>query len=897
MLAAWDCTLAAPNLTFQKLHGRWTQTPTGYFLGSDHGSVAINDKWIAAGAQTADEQATNQGAVQIFNALTGAWVRKLLPPTLTADQRFGSSVLLSGDLVIIGARGGSIAGQVFVFNAATGKLVRTIIPSGTASGDFFGYAMALQGDLLAVSALTAQQVWLFSLSTGFQQGPPLVAGDPNASSAFGTALAMEGELLLVGAPGADSDRGAGYLFSVANPVVPTQLNKIMPTLATAGDYTGTAVALHQGRALLGCQLDDGAGTVKAVNTRDLAFPTPEVMSPQVGTTEFGSYLAAADGTVVAAGFSPGNVQLFQVSDNTLQQVITPPDLPSQVGALALNGSTLVVGDPFNDDQGTNNGALYLIKKVALPLAFQTVAAKGDFAPGAANCSFASFSDMTLNGPAAYATGFSGAGSGGGKDKGVWRDNGLPNLHMKSRTPLLPQPAPTVASVSQPLLKGYDGVSNPAINEALIFRATLSGSGVTSITNQAIFRSLITSSAPAPELLFRTGTHLPTVNGTGRKPVSFGQLSVPDVDNSVVFAARQMLNAAAPVISKTNDSALFWYDHGNVESLPLIPAVPPSLIIISEGDGTPLGTLGEPTGHFAYRRDHLLFSAALTSGPVTQNQALFRKTSQAAILTGIATKGLDLVPDSDGNGQAGITFSSFLAESLDGAEKGVIRATIQGSGVTSATNEGLWQVGNAAVGRRLAQKGNLLNGAKVTSFKAFWSAKDQGVVWLKLSGTGVTAVNDYAVVVTQIGAPVDGEPLILMREGDPAPGYSPAKIGSILSVEVEPSSGQYVILATLTGVPASKNLALFRGHSAATLTSSAHQVLRKPVPVLRKGDLFDNQTSPVKSISITTNSRTAAGAGGVGLASMIDTASTNSPAKIIFVITYENGSTRLVRGNP
>jgi hypothetical protein len=75
------------------------------------------------------------------------------------------------------------------------------------------------------------------------------------------------------------------------------------------------------------------------------------------------------------------------------------------------------------------------------------------------------------------------------------------------------------------------------------------------------------------------------------------------------------------------------------------------------------------------------------------------------------------------------------------------------------------------------------------------------------------------------------------------------------------------------------------------------VLRKPVPVLRKGDLFDNQTSLVKSISITTNSRTAAGAGGVGLASMIDTASTNSPAKIIFVITYENGSTRLVRGNP
>ena len=469
--------------------------------------------------------------------------------------------------------------------------------------------------------------------------------------------------------------------------------------------------------------------------------------------------------------------------------------------------------------------------------------------------------------------------------------------MKSRTPLLPQPAPTVASVTTPLLKGYDGVSNPAISEALIFRAMLSGSGVTSTTNQAIFRSLI-SSTPTPELLFRAGTHLPTVNGTGRKPISFGQLSVPYQDNSVIFAARQMPNAAAPVINPTNDYALFWYNHGNVASLPLIPAVPPSLIIISEGEGTPLGTLGEPTGHFAYTENHLLFSAALASGPVTQNQALFRKTSQTAIVTGIATKGLDLVPDSDGNAQAGITFASFLAESLDGDENGIVRATIQGTGITSATNEGLWKVGNAAIGRRLAQKGNLLNGAKVTSFNAFWSAKNQGVLWLKLSGTGVTAANDYAVVVTQIGAPVDNEPLILMREGDPAPGYSPAKIGSIMSVEVENGSGQYVILATLTGVPASKNLALFRGHSAATLTSAAHQVLRKPVPVLRKGDLFDNQPSPVKSISITTNSRTAAGAGGVGLASMINTGSnTNDPGKIIFVITYENGSTRLVRGYP
>ena len=888
----WAGSSAAPNLTFQKLHGRWTQTPTGYFLGLEAGSLAINDRWIAAGAQAADEQATNQGAVQLFQATTGAWSRKLLPPSPSPDQRFGSAVLLSGDLVIIGARGSnSSVGRVFVYQATSGKLVRTLAPTASVAGDFFGYALAAHGDVLAVSALTPQQVWLFSLSTGNLLGAPLVPADPNPASEFGTSLAMEGELLLVGAPGADSDRGAGYLFSIANPAAAVQLNKVVPTGAVAGDNTGVTVALHQGRAVLGCTLDEGGvGSVKAVNTRDLANPTPKVLAAQGGTAEFGTQLAASGGMVAAAGSSPGNVQLFQVSNETPFSVITPLDLPAQVGALALNGSSLVVGDPFNDDQAVNNGALYLIQKVTVPLVFETVAAKGNFAAGAENCNFASFGEMSLKGPLAFSSGLIGPGSGGGKDRAIWRDNGSNNLLMKSRTPYLF--GLTVASVSSPLLKGYDSTSVPPINEAVIFRAQLSGPGVTSKTNQAVIRTDVLN-PDAPETLFRTGTNLPTLNGVGRRPMAFGQLSVPGRVNSVVFAARQMPNAAAPLIDKTNDSALFWYDHGNAGA-----PLPASLIVISEGEGTPLGTLGELTGHFAFLQQQLLFSAALTSGPASQNQGLFRKTSPAAILTGVATKGLDLVPDSDGNGQAGITFSSFLAESLDSDENGIVRAVIQGTGITKSNNEGLWKVGNAAVGRRLAQKGAPLNGATVKGFKAFWSAKNQGVLWITLAGSGVTAANNEAVVVAQVGAPVDGEPLILLRKGDPAPGFSPARIGALLAVEVDPSGGQYLILASLTGAPPGKNLALFRGHSAATLSTAAHSVLRKPVPVLRKGDLFDNQPAPVKSIVLSPNTRTVGGAGGVGLANVIDLGSnTNSPAKIVFTVNYENGQSRLVRGFP
>ncbi|MFZ4596877.1 MAG: hypothetical protein ACOYOF_21690, partial [Verrucomicrobiaceae bacterium] len=71
-------TAATPDLTIQKLYGRWTGTPTNYYLGSQS-ALASTEKWIMVGAPASDEGATDAGAVQVFNAVTGAWVRKLSP--------------------------------------------------------------------------------------------------------------------------------------------------------------------------------------------------------------------------------------------------------------------------------------------------------------------------------------------------------------------------------------------------------------------------------------------------------------------------------------------------------------------------------------------------------------------------------------------------------------------------------------------------------------------------------------------------------------------------------------------------------------------------------------------------------------------------------------------------
>ena len=90
----------ATDLSTQKLFGRWDRSPVSYYLGFGGSNAALSPKWIVVGAPEALERdSTPEGAVQVFNAATGAWVRKLLPPgTPTAYQAFGGAVAICGDL-------------------------------------------------------------------------------------------------------------------------------------------------------------------------------------------------------------------------------------------------------------------------------------------------------------------------------------------------------------------------------------------------------------------------------------------------------------------------------------------------------------------------------------------------------------------------------------------------------------------------------------------------------------------------------------------------------------------------------------------------------------------------------------------------------------------------------
>ncbi|MCB1093182.1 MAG: hypothetical protein KDL87_16705, partial [Verrucomicrobiae bacterium] len=195
------------------------------------------------------------------------------------------------------------------------------------------------------------------------------------------------------------------------------------------------------------------------------------------------------------------------------------------------------------------------------------------------------------------------------------------------------------------------------------------------------------------------------------------------------------------------------------------------------------------------------------------------------------------------GAGAATFRSFLALGQN-SSSAKYRATLAGS--SSATNEGIW---SPNVGL-LLRKGEPFDPANYPGIYArrilrYWavspisSGDDQLIAWVVLGGTGVTSANNQALLLRQ----QDGQFLILLRTGDPAPGIGidSVKVARFLSVEVG-LFGHYAVTGVLRGTASTRNVALWQGSSGLGDETTNRQ-LRLPGLVLQKGDTYSTSRTP------------------------------------------------------
>ena len=370
-------------------------------------SVAVDGDTMVVGADAAEGNSADSGAAYVFTRQSGGWgqVAKLTAHDGATDDRFGSSVAVDGDTVVVGAdaaEGNSAdSGAAYVFTRQSGgwgQVAKLTVHDG-ATDDRFGTSVAVDGDTVVVGADAAEGN---SAQSGaayvFKKPDPgwatatetakLTAHDGAAGDNFGYSVAVDGDTVAMGAylaHGNSADSGAAYVFKKPDTgwATATETVKLTAHDGAAGDNFGYSVAVDGDTVVVGAYLAHGnsaesgaayvfkkpdTGWVTATETAKLSA------SDGAADDEFG-HSVAVDGDTVAVGAAwdddngadSGAVYVFTKPGTGWTTTNETAKLTASDGAaydnfghsVAVDGDTVAVGATYGDGNGADSGAAYV----------------------------------------------------------------------------------------------------------------------------------------------------------------------------------------------------------------------------------------------------------------------------------------------------------------------------------------------------------------------------------------------------------------------------------------------------------------------------------------------------------------------------------------------------------
>ncbi|MDX2042758.1 MAG: putative Ig domain-containing protein [Acidobacteriota bacterium] len=330
-------------------------------------AVAVDGDTIVVGAWQDDVGVkSDQGSAYIFSRNQGGannWgeVKKLMASDGVANDLFGVTVALDGDIVVVGASADAVGannfqGSTYVFSRNQGGAnnwgeVKKMTASDGAAGDHFGNALTVDGDTVVIGAYFDDvganglqgSAYVFSRNQGgannWGEVKKLTASDGAAYDNFGYAVALDGDTIVVGAwvddVGANLGQGSAYVFSRNQGGANNwgEIKKLTASDGVAGDLFGISVAVDGDTIVIGAYFDDvGANTEQG---------SAYVFSRNQGGVN-----------------NWGEVKKLTASDGTANDLFGR--------GVAVDGDTIVVGAHF-DDVGANadQGSAYVFSGVAV----------------------------------------------------------------------------------------------------------------------------------------------------------------------------------------------------------------------------------------------------------------------------------------------------------------------------------------------------------------------------------------------------------------------------------------------------------------------------------------------------------------------------------------------------
>ncbi len=342
-------------------------------------SVAISGDYAIVGVPLDDDAGDDSGSAYIFTRNGSNWIeqQKITSSDGAANDKFGSSVAISGDYAIVGAPEVDAA-YIFVRNGGSWTEQQKITASDAAVGDLFGHSVSISGDTAIVGATETDysrgSVYIFVRSgTNWTEQQKITASDRGVFDKFGHSVSISGDTVIVGALNHGDWAGSAYIF-VRSGASWSEQQKIMASDGESWDQFGSSVSISGGIAVVGTPNDDdrtGSAYIFVRNGANWAEEQKLIASDSASYDYFGHSVSISGNTAIVGAYKnddtgrdSGSAYIFARSGAswTEQEKITASDATGSDyfgHSVSINGNTAIVGTPGDDDLGSESGSVYI----------------------------------------------------------------------------------------------------------------------------------------------------------------------------------------------------------------------------------------------------------------------------------------------------------------------------------------------------------------------------------------------------------------------------------------------------------------------------------------------------------------------------------------------------------
>jgi hypothetical protein len=369
LLVVAPAASAAPQLNLQLLA---SDGAAGDAFGS---SADIDGDVVVVGAPGDN---SGRGAAYVYTRANNTWPQtaKLTASDGAAGDRFGNSVAVDGDTIVVGAPlVGADVGAAYTFTLAGAQTAKLTV-SGVPEDQRLGSAVAIDGDTVVVGAeqhaapLSSEGAVYTYTRTGGDRTPTALLTVPGATpeARLGSAVAIDGNTIVAGAFNEGDvpqffpldGQGAAYTFArTGGDRGPTA--KLTASNARREDEFGRSVAIDGDAIVVGAPFATPSGSAyRFARTGADRTEAVKYVSPTGGAQ--GQSVSLSSAMVVAGAPSPGRVFRFARHGTSPAPLgsFASPDLvggDSFGTAVALDVRNLAVGAPLDDvaanaDQGS-----------------------------------------------------------------------------------------------------------------------------------------------------------------------------------------------------------------------------------------------------------------------------------------------------------------------------------------------------------------------------------------------------------------------------------------------------------------------------------------------------------------------------------------------------------------